>query len=331
MTRRRLEGEDEILAWLRSRHPLPLVGDDAAMLRLDHPFAVTTDSQIEGIHFPPGLDPGLLARRLLAVNLSDLAAMGAEPRYAFLALATPPGFRHRRFFHSLVAACGEHGVELAGGDLARDPHHVHAVLTLLGTRPTAGRWLRRDGASPGQRIWLGGTVGESAAGQRISSLPGPRRTHLSLPASLSALAPRIRRAALRALRRHLLPEPQLALGAWLGRRRKGAALDVSDGLARDLHRLCRASGCGATIDAEALPLAPAFAELCAALGREPLDLALTGGEDYVLLFTLPPGAAPPAEMQCSEIGEIEKRKGVRLRAGGKARALAATGWDHLEL
>src|SRR6185436_12693499 len=126
---------------------------------------VTTDSQIEGVHFPPGLDPALVARRLLAVNLSDLAAMGAEPRHAFLALAAPPGFAHRRFFRALLAACRLQGVELAGGDLARDPHHVHAVLTLLGTRPAAGRWLRRDGARPGHRLWHGGTVGESAAGQ----------------------------------------------------------------------------------------------------------------------------------------------------------------------
>lgn len=317
----RLSGEDRLLAWLRSRYALPHLGDDAAMLALDRPFVVTTDSQIEGVHFPRGLDPGRAARRALAVNLSDLAAMGAEPRFAFLALAAPPGFEHRRFFRALLAACRRYGVELAGGDLARAPHQTHAVLTLIGTLPARGRWLRRDGARPGQRLWLGGTVGESAAGQRVAAMG---ETGL-----IGAVPPAIRAAARRALERHLEPQPQLDLGRWLGRRKAGGALDVSDGLARDLHRLCRASGCGATIDGEALPLAPRFAELCHALDRDPLELALAGGEDYVLLFTLPAGLAPPPEFGCREIGSIDAGTKVRCTRDGRTRALPPLGWDHL--
>lgn len=310
-------GEDRLLAWLRSSGDLPHLGDDAAMLALKRPFVVTTDSQIEGVHFLPGLDPARIARRALAVNLSDLAAMGADPRFAFLALAAPAGFEHRRFFRSLLAACRRYGLELAGGDLARSPGGVHAVLTLLGTLPPRGRWLRRDGARPGHRLWLGGTVGEAAAGQLLAasgagSTPG-------------ALAP----AARRARERHLEPKPQLELGRWLGRRKGGGALDVSDGLARDLHRLCRASGCGATVDAAALPFAHGFPELCRSLGRDPVDLALAGGEDYVLLFTLPPRVAPPPELGCREIGAIETGSKVRCLRNGKTGALPPLGWDHL--
>jgi thiamine-monophosphate kinase len=325
--RSRLSGEDRLLAWLRSRYALPHLGDDAAMLALDRPFAVTTDSQIEGVHFPPGLDPGRIARRLLAINLSDLAAMGAEPRFAFLALAVPEGFAHRRFFRALLAACRPHGVELAGGDLARSPRLTYAVLTLLGTLPSRGRWLRRDGARPGQRLWLGGTVGESAAGQLLAAMGTAGKLESS--EGVGTESPAIRRAARHALDRHLEPRPQLDLGRWLGRRKAGGALDVSDGLARDLHRLCRASGCGATVDGAALPLAPRFAELCRALDRDPLELALAGGEDYVLLFTLPPGLAPPQEFCCTEIGSIDAGTKVRCTRAGRTRALPPLGWDHL--
>src|SRR5580693_3242585 len=103
--------EDRLLAWLRGRPGTSLVGDDAALVPGRGPFAVTVDSQISGVHFPAGLDAALVARRLLAVNLSDLAAMGAAPAYGFLALATPPGFALRRFFTAFLAACGRRGVE----------------------------------------------------------------------------------------------------------------------------------------------------------------------------------------------------------------------------
>jgi thiamine-monophosphate kinase len=327
-------GEDRLTDWLRSRYGLPLLGDDAAMLRLRRPFAVTTDGQIEGVHFPAGLDPAVASRRLLAVNLSDLAAMGAEPRYAFLALAVPPGFDHRRFLGAFVTACGRHGVELAGGDLARDPHGLHAVATLLGTLPEGGRWLRRAGARPGQRLWLSGSVGESALGARLLAGGAAWSSgRVVLPPALAALGAGLRGAARRAVSRHLAPEPALALGTWLGRLqggRGGGALDVSDGLARDLHRLCRESGCGATLEAKALPQAPRFEALCEELRFDPLELALAGGEDYVLLFTLPARLAPPAEFGCIAIGRIEKGNDVKIERDGAILPLADLGWDHLE-
>jgi len=311
--------EDRLLRWLRSQLnqiETPLIGDDAAVLPAGGPFAVTVDSQIAGVHFTPDLDPALLARRLLAVNLSDLAAMGARPAYAFLALSAPAGFDHRRFFRALVAGCRRVSLRLAGGDLAGSPHVV-ATLTLLGTKPLRSRWLRRAGALPGHDLWLGGTVGESAAGR------------LLIERGFADLPPALRRAARRAVRRHILPAPQIDLGLWLGKQSEGAAMDVSDGVARDLHRLCRESGAGAEITAEDLPFADRFSPLCAALGADPLALALGGGEDYVLLFTLPPGIAPPLA-DCRRIGRITGGKKIALRRGGVRAPLPEIGWDHLE-
>jgi thiamine-monophosphate kinase len=131
------------------------------------------------------------------------------------------------------------------------------------------------------------------------------------------------------VRRHLLPQPQLALGQWLGLQAAGAAMDVSDGLARDLHRLCGASGAGARIEAGRVPLAAGFKPLCAALGAEAEQLALGGGEDYVLLFTLPSGVEPPARFGCSRIGTITSGRRLTIASRGEARELPPSGWDHL--
>jgi len=298
--------EGDLLSWLRDRDPelRKLLGDDAATLpSLDSP-AITVDSQIEGIHFPPGLDPALLAHRLLAVNLSDLAAMGAEPRFAFLTLSTPPEFDHKRFFLSLLKSCRSYPLQLAGGDLARCPQVV-TTLTLIGERPPGGRWLRRSGGRPEQGIWLGGTLGESALGQRLLAAGGAwRGKSILLPDAFKA-PPTLAKAARRAIRRHLRPEPQLGLGRWLGEREEGAALDISDGLALDLSRLCEASGTGARIERTALPYPAHFHRLCELLNEDPLELLLGGGEDYVLLFTLPANQTPPPEMGCHRIGPTQ--------------------------
>lgn len=302
-------GETELIRRLRARlGPSSLIGDDAAILSLTGEVAVTVDSQISGVHFVPGLDPAHVARRLLAVNLSDLAAIGgvgAEPSHAFLALSAPVAFDRDRFFDAFVEACRHWNVTLAGGDLARCDQVV-ATLTLIGRKPEGGRWLRRSEAKPGHDLWLGGTVGESAAGRILIA----RGASEDVPA----------------VRRHLLPEPQLELGRWLGRQSEGAAMDVSDGVAIDLHRLCRESGTGAVIDADALPLADGFFDLCKALSVDPYELALAGGEDYVLLFTLPPGAQPPG---CRKIGTVLSEKKIEWVREGRTRLLPASGWDHL--
>jgi thiamine-monophosphate kinase len=308
-------GEDRLIDWLRRRIGQGArIGDDAAVLPPGS-FAVTVDHQIEGVHFPTGLDPAVVARRLLAVNLSDLAASGAVPRYAFLALAAPPGFDHRRFFVSMLACSRKFGVELAGGDLAKNPDRLSASLTLMGTK-AGRRWIERSGARPGHALWLGGTIGESAAGRLLIERGGWKEGD---PSSLRA-------AAKRAMRRHLEPRPQLALGRWLSDQKHGAGMDVSDGLARDLHRLCRASGVGAAIDGEALPLPARFRDLCGMIEADPLALALGGGEDYVLLFTLPAGIEPP---EGRRIGTIVKGRRLTIAREGKRSTLPDVGWDHL--
>jgi thiamine-monophosphate kinase len=336
----RRTGEDSLLSWLRGQLATPLIGDDAAILPPLDSSVVTMDSQIAGVHFPPDLAAADLARRLLAVNLSDLAAMGATPAYAFLALSAAPAFDHKAFFVSFLAACRRHGVTLAGGDLARHPGGTIATLTLIGTKDASSRWLRRGAAEPGHDLWLGGTVGEAAAG-RILIERGARLTggRVDLPASCKVFSSPLRAAARRAVRRYLQPEPQLALGRWLGARAAVipgiAAIDVSDGVARDLHRLCRENNVGAEIAAEALPFAAHFTELCKALGiADPLALALAGGEDYVLLFTLPPDLAPVPELGGRRIGTItahsrKGRPGLYIARDGARRKLPDAGWDHL--
>lgn len=346
-------GEDELIGWLRGHlgDGSP-IGDDAALL--DERTAITVDHQIEGVHFPTGTDPATVARRLLAVNLSDLAAVGAEPRQALLALATAPGFDHRRFFRALTAACARHGVTLAGGDLAGLPGSggagsgpgLVASLTLLGELPEGGAWVRRRGARPGDALWVGGTLGESALGRHLVARGA--RLGDELPASpppLPPLPPSLAAAARRAVRRHLLPEPQLELGRALGRRAAGgiahppAALDVSDGLAVDLARLCRASGVGADVSLPALPRAAGSAALAAHLELDVEALALGGGEDYVLLFTWPAPTTQNAPEGCTRIGTITAAPGAlrgfdggfdeRGSPLGESRPLPLTGWDHL--
>jgi len=328
--------EDALTAWLRQRlgegH---LLGDDAAVLPelpAGSRMVATVDSQIAGVHQPAWLAPRLAARRLLAVNLSDLAAMGAEPRHALLALSAPTGegeLDRKAYFEGLLEACAENGVTLAGGDLARTAETTIATLTLLGELPAGREPLRRLGAEAGHGLWVSGTLGESAAGRlllargaRVGSEGG--RWGVTLP---DGLPDEFTFPARQAIWRHLAPEPELALGrALTGLPGVGAAMDLSDGLATDLPRLCRASGVGAEVDATALPLAAAFQDLCTWLDAAPLDLALAGGEDYSLLFTLRPGTPPP--MGCSRIGRITEDD-ITLLEDGTPRPFPTNGWDHL--
>lgn len=322
--------EDRLLGWLQRRlGPEHRLGDDVAFLDEGGGIAVTLDHQIEGVHFLPHVPPEVVARRLAAVNLSDLAASGAEPWLAFLALAAPAGFPHRRFLDGLLGELARFGVELAGGDLASAPR-LSSSLTLLGKRRAGGRWIRRNGVRAGDRLWLGGPVGESLAGRELVRRgAGWERGRAHLPESLG-LPPALVAAARRAVRRHLLPSPQLELGAWLARRRSGGGLDVSDGLSRDLHRLCRASGVGARLDLAALPQEGATRRLLEQLGLDPTAAALGGGEDYVLLFSLPPRVAPPERFGARPVGLALDHPSVEIATPHGVEPLAEAGWDHLD-
>lgn len=335
LSRGQAEDEDSLLRWLRGRLARErksggdrldgeLLGDDAAKIPARADLAITMDSQIEGVHFSRGLAPEIVAERALAVNLSDLAAMGAAPKYAFLSLTAPPDFDRRAFFRSFLRCARRHGLTLAGGDLSRAPH-VQVVLTLLGER--RGRFLERAGASPGDVIYTGGEIGVSGLGLRLiaagASLAAGRRVVLP-----DFLEKRFHAAARRAVLRHLLPRPQVALGGELaGRKTGGAALDISDGLAKDLHRLCRESRVGAVVDAAALPMPAGCRRLARRLGEDWLALALGAGEDYVLLFTLPREEAPPAGAVA--IGRIERGQRIFLVREGRKEPLPPLGFDHL--
>ncbi len=320
--------EDRLISWLRQRaaqQGADRLGDDAALVPAPG-WAVTVDQQIEEVHFLRGTPPEIVARRLLAVNLSDLAAMGARPVFALLTVAAPPDFPFRRFHNALLRACRRHGVELAGGDHSRSGR-LHTTLTLLGRKPSGGRWLRRANGRAGDRLWVGGSLGEAAIG-RLLLAAGARSEsrRIVLPRQFTAPQP-LAAAARRAVRRHLAPEPQLDLASWLTRRRRAAAIDVSDGLLLDLRRLCRESGVSATIDATELPLAPRADDLATRLGHEAVELALTGGEDYTLLFSLPRRAVPPPRFRCTAIGELRPGAGVRAE-GAPGGAPSRPGWDH---
>ncbi len=324
-------GEDRLTAWIRQildKKSHNRIGDDGAILPSGPSWTVTIDQQIEGVHFPKSLAPRLIAMRLLAVNLSDLAAMGAQPSFALLALSFPESFGVKGFFRALIGECEKVGVELAGGDLARSSS-VSATMTLFGRREQGGHWLRRSNAQPGDELWVGGPLGRSATGLRLVEQGAfVEGNSIVLPASLEDAAPPVVREAKKSVRAYLSPSPQLELGLWLARRRRAAAIDISDGLSLDLHRLCRESHVGAEIFAEDLPLEAGLVRLQRLIGLDPLATALEGGEDYVLLFSLPVGTTLPPEFGCQKIGRCVGENGINLIQGGQRTPLAALGWDH---
>ena len=290
------------------------VGDDAALVT---PAAgaervLALDTLVEGAHFPAGMDARFVGHRALAVNLSDLAAMGAEPAWALLGLTLPSVDEHwlAGFSAGLDALARRFQVALVGGDTTRGPLTV--TIALAGNVPT-GQALLRSGARPGDDLWVSGTPGDAAAG--LAVLQG------RLPAQGRA------RDAL--LHRFQLPEPRVALGMAL-RGIASACIDISDGLAGDLAKLCAASGVGADVESRELPLS---AGLCSAAGPEArLRFALGGGDDYELLFTAPPGqrarlAALEAGAVLRRIGAISETAGVRIDGAAPERE-AGHGFDH---
>ncbi len=325
-------GEDRLIAWLAGfAGSGDRIGDDAVLLTLgERKYAFSVDTQRAGVHIPIDLDPADAARRLLAVSLSDLAATGAAPRWMLVALGIDDEDAARRFLAALVRAGRRYEVELIGGDTARPttPGRLDASLTVVGEIPEEGSPLTRAAARPDDRLWIGGPLGESALGLdlvRLGARIAKRRANLpeGLPDGLARVASRV-------LRRNLEPRPQLDLGLVLGRRSPaGAAIDVSDGLAADAARLCRRSGVGCELEEGALALRADARRLAGHLGRETLELVLAGGEDYVLLFTLPPDV-DFRHSGCRSIGRITTQHGLRLRrTDGTLEALPASGWDHL--
>lgn len=287
------------------------IGDDAAVLSLPagHELVWSIDTLVEGVHFAPAADPEALGHKALAVNLSDLAAMGADPHGVVLALTLPQpneawceGFA--KGFGALAVACG---IPLVGGDMTRGPLAV--CVSVLGRVPTGGA-LRRDGARVGDRVAVTGPLGDAA-----------------LALQLGDAAPLALRTALDR------PTPHLAAGCAL-REIAHAAIDVSDGLMADLQHICTASGVGAAIRVDCLPQSPAFAAQKVATAAA---LQAAGGDDYVLCVSLAPervadaqaalraAGLPPLQV----IGHIIKGDTATLvDAAGTPVALASSGYRH---
>ena len=291
------------------------VGDDAAVLvpPRGEELVATVDEVVEGVHFDGRFTPEQVGWKALAVNLSDLAAMGARPLWGLVALAVPRGTPARRLAgvaRGLGACARRHGLTVVGGNVTRAPA-LSLAVTVLGAVPR-GQALTRGGARPGDLLLASGTFGDAALG--LGHRPAP------------ALARRQRR-----------PVPRLALGrALLGLAH--AAIDVSDGLVQDLGHLCDASGVAAELLAGAVRLSPAYRRAAARLA-DPLAPALAGGEDYELLAAVPPRrlqaalrAAAAARTPVAVIGRFRRGEGVEvLGPDGRPRTLAQLppGHDHL--
>jgi thiamine-monophosphate kinase len=265
-----------------SRDPDVLVGvgDDAAVLATRGRVAVTVDTLLEGVHFLASAPPDSIGHRALAVSLSDIAAMGARPRWATLALTLPgadPAWLEA-FAAGFFALADRYGLTLVGGNLTRGPLSITVEVT--GDFADDDTPMMRAGGTSGDDIYVTGWLGDAAAGLEWLTKSGHDLQIAPTEGADSTVAPLIER--------YLRPEPRVEAGRALARHAT-AAIDVSDGLVSDLAHLCRASACGAIVDVEMLPLSPA---LEANFGAEDaLRLALSGGDDYELCFTAPPDAA----------------------------------------
>ena len=314
--------ERDLIGIFRERFS-PRIGDDAAIVGTD---VVTTDMLVEDVDFTKTAPVRLLARKCLAVNLSDLAAMGATPSWALVALAIPPWFlpEVEQFVDAIARSANEHRLEIIGGDLSRSEKLVISV-TAAGTLER--RPLLRSGARPNDFIYLSRPIGGAGAGLSL----------LQQGWSAAGAPPRQfgfaeREFALSAIQRHLDPEPEVGLGRALARAGEvTSCIDVSDGLSTDLHHLCEASRCGATIDRERIPLFPGLLESGRALGINVRDVALHGGEEYALLFT---STLRESEMSARVgrpvymIGKMTAGGEVVLRDADSAVPLEPRGWDH---
>jgi thiamine-monophosphate kinase len=299
------------------------IGDDCAVLRVPpgHELLVTTDFTIEKVHFRRDWHrPELVGRRCLTRGLSDIAAMGGEPRAAFLSLAVASDVPQKwvnRFLKGLLDLAEEFKVPLAGGDTAQSASGIQADIVVVGSVPK-GKAVLRSGAKPGEQIYVTGELGGSAAALA--------RLAESKPVGAEYF-------------RHFRPLARVAVGQWLRRRGVASAMiDLSDGLSTDLEHICQESRVGAEIEAEAIPRAKVGQ---GEVGRGKKDLgkkrvglefALHGGDDYELLFTS--ASAVPAQVagvRVTRIGRTTRSAGMRLIApDGKAQRLKAGGWEHFK-
>ncbi len=287
-------------------------------------LVVTTDAIAAGVHFFPDDAPEDIGWKALAVNVSDLAAKAATPRAYQMALSFPQAPTHefmQRFASGLAQAQSAFGIVLSGGDTDQRPGPMTITITAIGEIPTGLR-RTRDRAGPGDAIFVTGTVGDAAGGLKLRRDDADARNWPFSDDERTGL-----------IARYLRPEPRLA-AAGIIRHHATAAMDLSDGLAKDLGRLTTAARAGAIIDSTRIPLSPPLKRLAATI-PEILELALTGGDDYELLFTARPEnepviatAASAIGLKVTRVGTMSSERGLRLSTPAGERPMQPKGWDH---
>jgi thiamine-monophosphate kinase len=315
-------GERRVIARIRSAFGEPRpdiligIGDDAALVKAPRSLLLTTDILVEDEDFRRAVHPPrLLGRKALNVNLSDIAAMGGRPLHALVGMATPGDIEEswlRQFMAGFRSAAREAGVALVGGDLSQ-AGQVMISITVTGE---AKYPVKRNGARPGDGIFVSGTLGDAAQGFRLLEKAGLREK---------------RRGAGPLIKAFLDPAPRLELGALLARRKLASAMiDLSDGLSVDLAHICEESGVGAEVEASRIPISTALRRL----SKDPLALALHGGEDFELLFTVRPAnlaavrkLSPRAKL--TMIGRVTGGKKILLVTPNQKKApLRPGGFEH---
>ena len=309
------------------------IGDDAAVIKqfAGRDTVITADLLVEDIDFRrDAITPQLLGHRALAVSLSDIAAMGARPRYAIISLGVPREIWDSPFvdelYEGIFALAENYRVKLIGGDVSRTPQHVVIDSMIIG-ECSRGRAVLRSGARPGDHIFVTGWLGGAAAGLRLmldgARLPPPGAKRRQSPVTEQLLL------------RHLRPLPRVRWGATLGEERLATAMiDLSDGLSSDLAHLCGESGVGAFVEAARLPIDPLVARIFGRRALDPLLLALHGGEDFELLFTVRPRdlrrlPKRVAGVPVTYIGDVTNRRGrVLLAEGPRVSKLEPGGFEH---
>jgi thiamine-monophosphate kinase len=312
------------------------IGDDAAALRISPAslLLATTDMLVEGIHFNLSTtDLYSLGWKSVAVNLSDIAAMGGVPRFCLTSLSIPssvPAEQILDFYRGFNALAKTHHAALVGGDTCASGNGLIISVTILGE--TNRKWLiTRSGAKPGDRIFVTGTLGDSAAGMEL--LQAGSRSQKSEVRSQKVAASFISREEKRLIQKHLRPEPRVEWGKKIAQARCASAMiDISDGLSSDLGHICEQSKAGAIVHSGKVPLSAALLKAKERLKHAPLQYALSGGEDYELLFTVPPSGMKrfaALNIPAMEIGTITRgRKLLIIDEDGEKKPLKPTGYDH---
>ena len=301
------------------------IGDDAAVLEPDRGAlaVVTTDTLVEGVHFDRAhSSPADIGDKALTANLSDLASMGAAPRHVLLALSLPAACLAAdvdEMIDALLSCAARHRTTLVGGDVTASPGPLVLGVTAIGSAKRR-RVLGRDGARPGDIVYVSGTIGAAAAG--LGSFRENARNTGAVPEECR--------------RRHRRPEARVALGVALGRNRAArACIDLSDGLGDAVHRIAAASGVGVRLDAGALPIHPEARAWFEAAGFDPVAAALAGGDDFELAFASPPAFRGRlrhvrrriGDLTLTPIGVVTKERDVCLRRDGRDEPLPG-GYEH---